>query len=212
MAVAVTSPNEAHAGIPAIGIVDGQPDGHGLGRSQRPVAGVLMPGHGFAIPGKLAEEVGAPADDVGAEEIPHHRDDARFREQVPGATMGPVGSADRIAVSARIEGALQQNVEVVPDGFDLIVPEDGNGPNEAIAIESSHLIPAEQGGVLDGGGMESKIPLVRREFVSIGSDLERIVGHGSPETTAGGGRMYRLPGSTGVARSIFSWTLAAGAS
>ena len=56
LSLPVRSGNEAHAPVLAIGPVNGEPHGHGLRRRQRPVARVLVPRHGLAIPGQLAEK------------------------------------------------------------------------------------------------------------------------------------------------------------
>ena len=57
LAVEVRAGDEAHTAIVDISVVNGQPDGHRLRGSQRPVAGVLVPRDGGAVLGHLAEVV-----------------------------------------------------------------------------------------------------------------------------------------------------------
>ena len=81
------------------GVVDGQPDGDGLRRRERPVAGVLVPGHRLAVARHLAEEVRPPADYVLSEQVAHPRDDARVRQQVPDASVVVVAVAAPLMVT-----------------------------------------------------------------------------------------------------------------
>ena len=62
-----------------------------------------MPSHSFAIPGKLAEEMGTPGDDVGSEEIGNRTEDSRMTHEVVHATEPQMRRVDRIATLA---GAL----------------------------------------------------------------------------------------------------------
>jgi len=90
-----------HSGTQSIGVVDGQPDGGGLGRGHRPVRGVLVPGDGLGVAWYLAKKMRSPADEVGAEQVLKIGDDAPVSEQVVDPSVAQVSGVDRVGVAAR---------------------------------------------------------------------------------------------------------------
>ena len=80
VAVLVGSSEETHAGVLGVGIIDGEPAGDSFTWGERPVAGVLMPGNAFAIPGHFAEEMRAPAYDIRPQKVLHTGGNFRMGE------------------------------------------------------------------------------------------------------------------------------------
>ena len=78
---------KAHAGVLGVSIIDCKPAGDGFARGKRPVAGVLMPGNAFTIPGHFAEEMGTPAYDVRPQKVLHTGDDFRMGEEIINAAI-----------------------------------------------------------------------------------------------------------------------------
>ena len=61
----------AHAPVPGVDVVDGEPDCDRLRRTQGPVGAVLVPCDPLRVSGELAEVVCRPADDVRSDQIFH---------------------------------------------------------------------------------------------------------------------------------------------
>ena len=57
MSMPMGSGQKPHAGVVRVRIVDRQPHRRCLGRTQRPIARILMPGHVFFVARHLAEKV-----------------------------------------------------------------------------------------------------------------------------------------------------------
>ena len=87
VAIVMGASQKAHAGILDVSIVDRKPAGNSFARGKRPVAGVLMPGNTFAIPGHFAEEMGAPAYDIQPQKVLHPGDDFRMGEEIINAAI-----------------------------------------------------------------------------------------------------------------------------
>ena len=83
----VGADKETHACVLGVGVVDGEPAGNSFTWGERPVAGVLMPGNAFAIPGHFAEEMGTPAYDVRPQKVLHTGDDFRMGEEIINAAI-----------------------------------------------------------------------------------------------------------------------------
>ena len=115
----VRAGDEAHVGVAGIGVVNGEPDGAGLGGRDGPVGCVLVPGDLFAVVGHLAEEVRAPADDVFAEQVADVGNHAGVGEEVPRDAVFEVRGADRIAVFAGGGIFGEEAVEFGPDSLDF---------------------------------------------------------------------------------------------
>ena len=87
MAMVVGAGKETHACIFGVSIVDGEPAGDGFAGSERPIAGVLMPRHAFAVPGHFAKKMGSPANNVRPKQILHTGNDARVGEEIINAAI-----------------------------------------------------------------------------------------------------------------------------
>ena len=85
--------------------------------------------------GSLAEVVRPPADDVLAEQVPDVGHDARVRQEVVDAAVSQVRRADRVTVAALGQHAGQQRVEVATVLGDLLLAENANPLEVAVAVE-----------------------------------------------------------------------------
>ena len=159
VSVVVRPAEESHAGVLGVGIVDGEPTGDGFAGGQWPVAGVLVPRDAFAVAGEFAEKMGAPADDVGSEEVADAGDDARVSEEVVDAAMLEMGGADRIAVAAGSEGLFEEAIEVCAATCNFDVVENIDGSDVAFGVKVVDLFAGKRGGLGDGAGVETKVPL-----------------------------------------------------
>ena len=159
VSVVVGASQKAHAGVFDVGIVDGEPTGDGFAGGQWPVAGVLMPRDAFAVAGEFAEKMGAPADDVGSEEVADAGDDARVSEEVVDAAMLEMGGADGVAVAAGSEGLFEEAIEVCAAACNFGVVKNIDGGDVAFGVKVVDLFAAERGGLGDRAGVETKVPL-----------------------------------------------------
>ena len=113
LGVDVGARNHLHGAVAGVGVVDRQPHGDGLAGRQRPVGGVLVPAHPLAVAGLLEEEVGAPQDQVLAEQILYRIQDARLGAQVVEAGAVAVPAVDAVAA---VPGGHRLGEQVVAVG------------------------------------------------------------------------------------------------
>ncbi len=146
-----------HAGILHCGVIDGEPCGDGHRGRQRPVTRILVPRDALAVAGHFAKEVRTPCNHVLADQVLHTGENAGVGKKVVNAPIAQVCRADRVAVLARGESRGQQFIEVATDGGNLVLAENSNTGEVAVAIESGDLLRREGGGVLGGGGMKPQI-------------------------------------------------------
>src|SRR5262249_15947344 len=105
----------------------------------RPVTGVLVPGDGFAVVRHLAEKVGSPGDDVGAQQVFDTGHDPFVREDVVHAAVLRMRGADRITVAPGGDDSRQQPVGGTADLPNLGLAEDGDSADVAVAVELDDL-------------------------------------------------------------------------
>ena len=87
VAMVVGASEETHAGVFGVGIVNGEPACDRFAGGERPIAGVLMPRHAFAVPGHFAKKMGSPADNLRPQQILNAGNDARVVEQIINASV-----------------------------------------------------------------------------------------------------------------------------
>ena len=59
--IVVGASQKAHAGVLDVSIIDCEPAGNSFARSERPIAGILMPSNAFAVAGHFAKKNGIPS-------------------------------------------------------------------------------------------------------------------------------------------------------
>ena len=87
MAMVMGAGEETHACVLGVSTVDRKPAGNGLAGGERPIAGVLMPRHAFAVPGHFAKKMGSPTDNLRPKQILHTGNDARVGEKIINAAV-----------------------------------------------------------------------------------------------------------------------------
>jgi len=159
VAMVVGAGQKAHACIFGVSIVDGEPAGDGFTGGERPIAGVLMPRHAFAVPGHFAKKMGSPTDNLRPKQILHTGNDARVGEKIINAAIFQMSGANGVAIAAVGEGLLEESVEVgtVPGDFDFFK----NGERADIAgfVEVVDLFAGERGGVGARAGVKAQVAL-----------------------------------------------------
>ena len=87
VAMVVGTGEETHACVLGVSVVDGEPAGDGFAGGERPIAGVLMPRHAFAVSGHFAKKMGSPADNLRPQQILNTGDDAGVGEEIINAAI-----------------------------------------------------------------------------------------------------------------------------
>ena len=115
-----------------------------------PVLGVLMPGHDGAIARELAEELRAPEEKVGAEDVLDVVQQGGRPAQIVDPTVGLVPTVDAADVDA-VRQPLAQGEEAAFDLADAFRTEEGQVLDEALLLELLLFGLGEPAGVRMGG-------------------------------------------------------------
>ena len=96
-----------------------------------------------------------------------------MRQQIVNPPVAKVRGADGIAVAAGRQRARQQVVEVASNGGDLLLAEDADPFQIAVAIEGRHLVRGQRPWILYGGRMKAQFALQPVQFFRGGDELWR---------------------------------------
>src|SRR6478672_9803862 len=100
-------------------------------------------------------------------------------QKVVDPSVAKVRGADGIAVATGGQRACQQVVEVASDGGDLLLAEDPDPFQIAVAIESRHLVRGQRLWILYIGWMKAQFALQPLELFLAGDELwRRCIAHG----------------------------------
>ena len=159
VAMVVGAGQKAHACIFGVSIVDRKPAGDGFTGSERPIAGVLMPRHAFAVPGHFAKKMGSPTDNLRPKQILHTGNDARVGEKIINAAIFQMSGANGVAVTTFSDGLLKKAIKVAAQIINFGTIEYTDGLDKSVFVKVSNIFTSECCRFRDGTGMKTQVTL-----------------------------------------------------